>query len=139
VEPAGAITSITNREVLPTEKSSYHRVDLFNRHAFLDGYEHFNKAEYLQIAESACGHILRDYDAYPQGKDSASVTYAGPEQSGPQCEHVGRESARADSFSIIPNQAYRGWPRRRSNIRPHASGPTDRGYYGRISKLPLGR
>jgi hypothetical protein len=37
-------------------------------HAFLDGYEHFNKAEYLQIAESACGHILRDYEAYPHGQ-----------------------------------------------------------------------
>ena len=37
-------------------------------HAFLDAYEHFEKDKYLQIAVSACEHILRDYDTYPHGE-----------------------------------------------------------------------
>jgi polysaccharide biosynthesis protein VpsJ len=43
-------------------------------HAFLDGYEHFKKDQYLQIAVSACEHILRDYDTYPYG-DGLCISY----------------------------------------------------------------
>ncbi len=37
-------------------------------HAFLDGYEHLKKEEYLQTAVSACEHILHDIDSYPYGE-----------------------------------------------------------------------
>jgi polysaccharide biosynthesis protein VpsJ len=43
-------------------------------HAFLDGYEHFKKDEYLQIAVSSCEHILRDYEKYPH-KDGLCISY----------------------------------------------------------------
>src|SRR5271163_3396718 len=43
-------------------------------HAFLDGYQHFKKDRYLQIAVSACEHILRDYDTYPYG-DGLCISY----------------------------------------------------------------
>ncbi len=43
-------------------------------HAFLDGYEHFENDQYLQIAVSACEHILRDYERYPHG-DGLCITY----------------------------------------------------------------
>lgn len=43
-------------------------------HAFLDGYEHFKNEQYLQVAVSACQHILRDLNAYPDG-DGACITY----------------------------------------------------------------
>jgi len=36
-------------------------------HAFLDGYDHFQKDAYLQVAVSACEHILRDLDRYEEG------------------------------------------------------------------------
>lgn len=36
-------------------------------HAFLDGYDHFHKQQYLDIAVSACEHILRDLQASPDG------------------------------------------------------------------------
>src|SRR5271155_1989033 len=36
-------------------------------HAFLDGYEHLKKDQYLQIAVSACEHILRDLTTYADG------------------------------------------------------------------------
>jgi hypothetical protein len=37
-------------------------------HAFLDGYDHFKKEQYLQIAVSACEHIVRDLGTYPDGE-----------------------------------------------------------------------
>jgi polysaccharide biosynthesis protein VpsJ len=37
-------------------------------HAFLDGYDQFQKDQYLQVAVSGCEHILRDLDTYPDGK-----------------------------------------------------------------------
>lgn len=43
-------------------------------HAFLDGYEHLKNKEYLQIAKSACEHILRDIDTYQYG-DSLCISY----------------------------------------------------------------
>jgi polysaccharide biosynthesis protein VpsJ len=43
-------------------------------HAFLDGYEHFGKEEYLQVALSACKHILDDLTRYPDG-EGACITY----------------------------------------------------------------
>src|SRR5580698_3168542 len=37
-------------------------------HAFLDAFDHFKKDHYLEVAVSACEHILRDLDAFPDGK-----------------------------------------------------------------------
>jgi rhamnogalacturonyl hydrolase YesR len=37
-------------------------------HAFLEGYEHFRKDEYLQIAVSICEHIMRDLRTKPDGE-----------------------------------------------------------------------
>lgn len=39
-------------------------------HAFLDGYDHFKDDRYLQVAVSACDHILRDLDNYPDSEGS---------------------------------------------------------------------
>jgi rhamnogalacturonyl hydrolase YesR len=37
-------------------------------HAFLDGYEYLKTERYLEIAESACRHIVRDIERYPEGE-----------------------------------------------------------------------
>lgn len=37
-------------------------------HAFLDAYTHFEDKRYLDVATSACEHILHDLDAYPHGE-----------------------------------------------------------------------
>jgi len=47
-------------------------------HAFLDGYDHFKKNEYLDIAVSACEHIMCDLDKYPHG-EGICISYI-PEQ-----------------------------------------------------------
>jgi hypothetical protein len=43
-------------------------------HAFLDGYDHFKNDRYLEIAVSACEHILQDLALYPDG-GGACISY----------------------------------------------------------------
>jgi polysaccharide biosynthesis protein VpsJ len=43
-------------------------------HAFLDAFEHFQKEEYLQVAISACEHIMRDLKTRPDGQ-GACISY----------------------------------------------------------------
>jgi hypothetical protein len=43
-------------------------------HAFLDAFDHFQKDRYLQVAVSACEHILRDLDTFKEG-DSLCISY----------------------------------------------------------------
>ena len=43
-------------------------------HAFLDGYEHFHNEIYLRTAVSACEHIVRDLEKFPDG-DTHCITY----------------------------------------------------------------
>jgi hypothetical protein len=43
-------------------------------HAFLDGFDHFRREEYLDIAVSACEHILRDLKSSPDGQ-GACISY----------------------------------------------------------------
>jgi rhamnogalacturonyl hydrolase YesR len=43
-------------------------------HAFVDAYEHFGKETYLQVASSACEHILRDLDVLIEG-DGVCISY----------------------------------------------------------------
>jgi hypothetical protein len=43
-------------------------------HAFLDAFDHFQKDCYLQVAVSACEHILHDLDTFKEG-DSLCISY----------------------------------------------------------------
>jgi hypothetical protein len=43
-------------------------------HAYLDAYDHFRTQKYLDIAVSACGHILRDLPAFPE-EVGACISY----------------------------------------------------------------
>jgi hypothetical protein len=43
-------------------------------HAFLDGYDHFKQDKYLEVAVSACEHILRDLDRLTEG-DTLCLSY----------------------------------------------------------------
>ena len=43
-------------------------------HAFLDAYRHYRKDEYLQVAVSACQHIVRDLGRSPDG-NAVCLTY----------------------------------------------------------------
>ena len=47
-------------------------------HAFLDAYDHFQKDRYLQVAVSACEHILRDLDTFPEREAGLHQLRSGP-------------------------------------------------------------
>lgn len=49
-------------------------------HAFLDGFDHFKDEHYLQVAVSACEHVMRDLDLYPDG-EGACISYVPKQKS----------------------------------------------------------
>ncbi len=106
-------------------------------HAFLDGYEHFKKDEYLQIAESACEHILRDYEAYPHGQGVCFTYVPGYNSQVHNASTIGRERAGADQFPHsqpnLPRDGGEGVP-------IYCGAPAARRILvvRRISQLPLG-
>jgi hypothetical protein len=75
-------------------------------HAFLDGYEHFKKDQYLEIAVSACEHIVRDYDRYPYG-DGLCISYVPGLNSQVHNANTLGASLLVRTDSHIHNQAYR--------------------------------
>ena len=75
-------------------------------HAFLDAYEHFKKDQYLQIAVSACEHILRDYDTYPYG-DGLCISYVPGLNSQVHNANTLGASLLVRTDSHAHNQAYR--------------------------------
>ena len=75
-------------------------------HAFLDGYEHFEKDKYLQTAVSACEHILRDYDTYPQD-EGLCISYVPGLNSQVHNANTLGASLLARTYSHTHNQAYR--------------------------------
>lgn len=75
-------------------------------HAFLDGYEHFEKDQYLQIAVSTCEHILRDYDRYPYD-EGLCISYVPGISSQVHNANTLGASLLARTYSLTNNQAYR--------------------------------
>jgi hypothetical protein len=75
-------------------------------HAFLDGYDHFNKNEYLQVAVSACDHILKDLDTLADG-DAACISYIPSQNKQVHNSNTLGASFLARTYSITHNEAYR--------------------------------
>ena len=75
-------------------------------HAFLDGYDHFKKNEYLQVAVSACDHILKDLDTLADG-DAACISYIPSQNSQVHNSNTLGASFLARTYSITRNEAYR--------------------------------
>jgi uncharacterized protein YyaL (SSP411 family) len=75
-------------------------------HAFLDGYEHFGNDKYLEVAVSACEHILRDYSTYPHGEGVCISYVPGINNQVHNANTLGA-SLLARTYSHTRNQAYR--------------------------------
>lgn len=75
-------------------------------HAFLDGYEHFNKPAYLQIAVSACEHILRDLATKADG-DSVCISYIPSQNKQVHNSNTLGASLLARTYAITRNEPYR--------------------------------
>ena len=52
-------------------------LDVLIGHAFLDGYDHFQEDEYLQVAVSICEHIAHNWSIFPHGGGCVYRLYPG--------------------------------------------------------------
>lgn len=75
-------------------------------HAFLDAYDHFREARYLQIAVSACEHILRDLQTFPDGK-GVCISYVPGMNSQVHNANTLGASLLARTYSQTRNVSYR--------------------------------
>jgi hypothetical protein len=75
-------------------------------HAFLDAYDHFHNEGYLQVAVSACEHILRDLDTLTEG-DAICLSYIPKENKQVHNSNTLGASLLARTYSYTGNENYR--------------------------------
>jgi polysaccharide biosynthesis protein VpsJ len=103
-------------------------------HAFLDGYDHFQKDEYLQIAVSACEHIMRDLDKYPDGEGTC-ISYIPGQNSQVHNANTLGGSLLARTYSHTRNEAYRDLAQRAIQYTAQYQRPDASWYYGEKDNL----
>ena len=74
-------------------------------HAFLDAFDHFQRDRYLQVAVSACEHILRDLSAFPDG-DGLCISYIPGADSRVHNANTLGASLLARTYSHTRNESY---------------------------------
>jgi rhamnogalacturonyl hydrolase YesR len=75
-------------------------------HAFLDGYDHFQNDRYLEVAVSACQHILRDLDTFPDG-EALCISYIPGKNSQVHNANTLGASLLARTYSYTRTESYR--------------------------------
>jgi hypothetical protein len=98
-------------------------------HAFLDGYDHFHNEQYLETAISACEHIMRDLDKYPDG-DSVCIDYIPGKRSKVHNSNTLGASLLARTYSLTHNQAYRELAEKAIKFAVKHQRPDFSWYYG---------
>jgi len=103
-------------------------------HAFLDGYDHFKNEEYLEIAVSACKHIMSDLGKYPDGEG----TCIGYIPNGKSLVHNANTlggSLLARTYSFTRTDDYRALARRAIQYTAQYQRPDASWYYGEKANL----
>jgi hypothetical protein len=103
-------------------------------HAFLDGYEHFNEDSYLDIAVSACEHIIRDLAVYPEG-NGACISYVPGEKSLVHNANTLGASLLARTYSYTRNAAYGDLAQNAIQYTAQYQRPNATWYYGEREDL----
>jgi len=103
-------------------------------HAFLDAYEHFHDESYLQVAASACEHIVRDLHAFPDG-EGACITYVP----GLDCQVHNANTLGASllvrTYAITRNDAFLSLARKAIQYTAQHQRPDCSWYYGEKENL----
>jgi len=103
-------------------------------HAFLDGFDHFKKQQYLDIAVSACEHILGDLDTYPDGA-GACITYVPKMKSWVHNANTLGGSLLARTYSHTKNDSYRALAQKAIQYTAQYQRPNASWYYGEKANL----
>jgi len=103
-------------------------------HAFLDGYEHFQNNQYLQIAVSACEHILRDLNTYPDGEGTC-ISYIPAQNSQVHNANTLGGSLLARTYSHTRNESYWALAQKAIQYTAQHQRPDASWYYGEKANL----
>ncbi len=98
-------------------------------HAFLDAYSHFHNERYLQVAVSACEHILRDLKTYPDG-EGVCITYVPGLNSQVHNANTLGGSLLARTYSHTRNEEYRVLAQRAMQYTAQHQRPDGSWWYG---------
>lgn len=103
-------------------------------HAFLDGYEHFQRDKYLQVAVSACEHTVLDLRAYTEG-DTLCIHYFPTSTHQVHNANTLGGSLLARTSAFTGNQVYRSWAEKSLQYTAKYQRPDASWYYGEASNL----
>jgi hypothetical protein len=105
-------------------------------HAFLDGYEHFQKSRYLQVAVSACEHILCDLNKYPDREgEGVCISYIPFQNSLVHNANTLGASLLARTYLYTRNQGYRTLAEKAIQYTAQHQRPDASWYYGEKANL----
>jgi hypothetical protein len=103
-------------------------------HAFLDGYDHFKNDRYLQVAVSACEHIMRDLSTCPDG-EGACISYIPGQNSQVHNANTLGASLLARTYSHTGNEACRALAEKAMQYTAQHQRPDASWYYGEKANL----
>jgi hypothetical protein len=103
-------------------------------HAFLDGYDHFRKQEYLDVAVSACEHILGDLDTLCEG-DAVCLSYIPLENKQVHNSNTLGGSLLARTYARTGTESYRSTAQKAFRYAANHQRPDSSWYYGEAANL----
>jgi rhamnogalacturonyl hydrolase YesR len=103
-------------------------------HAFLDGYDHFRKQEYLDVAVSACEHILRDLDTFSEG-NAICLSYIPLENKQVHNSNTLGGSLLARTYAHTGTESYRSTAQKALQYTANHQRPDSSWYYGEAANL----
>ena len=103
-------------------------------HAFLDGYEHFQKDRYLRVAVSACEHILHDLDTFADGEGSC-ISYVPTQNTQVHNANTLGAALLARTYSYTRNDSYRALAQKAIQYTAQHQRLDASWYYGEAANL----
>lgn len=103
-------------------------------HAFLDGFEHLGREEYLNTAVSACEHILKDLDCLQDGK-GVCISYIPTGKTWVHNANTLGASLLARTFAHTRNERYFDLAQKSMSYTAQYQRPDASWYYGEKENL----
>ncbi len=103
-------------------------------HAFLDAFEHFHKEQYLQIAASACNHIVHDLSTQPDG-NGACISYIPLQNVQVHNANTLGGSLLARTYSHTGTESFRDLAQKAMQYTAQHQRPDASWYYGENTNL----
>jgi len=103
-------------------------------HAFLDAYDYFRKSMYLDVAVSACEHILHDLDRFDEGT-GLCLSYIPAENQQVHNSNTLGASLLARTYSHTGSESYRSTARKAMQYTAQHQRANASWYYGERANL----